>query len=833
MTKHVSIARTAEDRPEPTPAALVVVRRPRVAPPLSHARPPRPSWFAVERPRLVRRLSEAVQRAPVTLVRAPAGSGKTAALAAWASSRPGTEGPVAWMTLTERDDDPAVFWVHLDEALVAAGLPAASAEVPGAIPDAGDVDLLCTGLLELSTPAVIVLDRAERLRAPAVWERVRALLDAGGDGLRVVLSSRSEPPLPVHRLRVEGRSAELGPDDLALDPDEVAQVLGRHHVPTSDEVVATVLRRTEGWAAGVRLAALRLAEEGPDGDLDGFAAAYLRAEVLSTLTASAAEVLTATAVADLLPPGLAPALTGRADADAVVAAAAVDNTFVAPVAGHARTHRVHPLVRELLLADLDQAHPGRSAELHGRAAEWFDEHGDLEAAGRHGAAAGDWQATARRVVGGRGLADVITGTPTGRALAEDLAAIPEAGSPDVTVLRAAVALVDGDLDRARDRLDRAGGRAEVAASVVRTAWYDAAGRSADTLAAARAARSRLADAGVPDPFVAALVATIEGAAQLRAGDLAAASAVLDEAVSATTVADGPLRLRCLSELALAQACAGSLSRSLQLVDDAEREAAEQGVPATSRPMALELARVWVALERQELTLAGRSLNRISRARAAHADETCRTALLLLRARYLRDRGDLRGARQHLQQAGPAPAWLRHFLEAESGGLAAETRPSRAGAAPGVYRHVQELLDDADRRFRRGELPAARADVARALQLARADRLRRPFAHASSSVRSLISDDARTRAAAGWLGPDGSGAPEDGGAVPPAPVPEALSERELEVLRHLAAFLTTQEIAAEMFISVNTVRTHVRRVLEKLSVSRRHEAVRRGRELGLV
>jgi LuxR family maltose regulon positive regulatory protein len=128
---------------------------------------------------------------------------------------------------------------------------------------------------------------------------------------------------------------------------------------------------------------------------------------------------------------------------------------------------------------------------------------------------------------------------------------------------------------------------------------------------------------------------------------------------------------------------------------------------------------------------------------------------------------------------------------------------------------------------------AKLDVGRALQLGRPEELRRPFAHASSPVRALIHGDARLRAKAAWLRLDQRRGVADATTPVTPPVVDALSDRELEVLRHVAAFLTTEEIAAEMFISVNTVRTHVRRVLEKLSVSRRNDAVRRGKELGLL
>jgi LuxR family maltose regulon positive regulatory protein len=756
---------------------------------------------------------------------------------------------VAWLTVTERDNQAAVFWTHLHLALALVGAVTADAAPRPMFPDEADIDALCTRILQLAVPVVLVIDAAEKLTAPTVYDQLRRLMDAGGDRFRVVLCSRVEPPLSLHRYRVENRVTEIRADDLALGRDEVGQVLGQHGLPPSQELIGRVLARTEGWVAGVRLAALELAADGRDARLDAFAAPYVRAEVVARLTAAERDILAATAVVDELDPGLAPALTDRADADDLLRTMSSGNAYVLPVRDRPGVLRLHPLVRELLLADLERAAPQRVAALHRRAAAWYDGRGRLEPAVHHLAAAGDWPAAAARIVEGRGLAEVVVGTSTGAALATELAGLPDTDSADGAVLRAAIALRDGDLDRARAALDRAApatsaGR-RVAASLVRTAWADAARRPADVLEAARETRSVLAEVESPDPLTGAAIATAEGAAQLRAGDLDAARAALDEAVSTTADADGPLRLRCLSELALAEACAGRLTRALELTDAADRAAIGQGVPTTSRPLAVELARAWVALERQDLGLAKRSLDRLRRARGARTDETGKMITTLLRARYLRDRGDVRGARRELGRLESSARWLRVHLEVESRSLDAvdpRATPGDSPATPGDTAHgrLEDLLQLADRRCRAGDLAAARVDVGRALALGRTERLRRPFAHASPRILGLIRSDAQMQADAGWLRRDeltgdGDPTPAPQQAVVPVvgPVVDALTGRELEVLRHLAAFLTTEEVAAEMFISVNTVRTHVRRVLEKLSVSRRNEAVRRGRELGLV
>ncbi|HRD60370.1 MAG TPA: hypothetical protein PL137_05660, partial [Nocardioides sp.] len=296
----------------------VELRRQPAPPPASRARPPRASWLAVERPEQHRRLSRSVEHATVTLLRAPAGTGKTFLAADWASRRIGGGDPVAWMTMTERDNDPAVFWAHLREALALLDLSGPETGLPAGVPDAEHLDLLSARLLELGAPVALVVDAADRLRTRTIYDQLRALIEAADDRLRIVITSRTEPPLPIHRYRVEDRLTEFGADDLE-------QVLLRHRVPASAELIDEVLRRTEGWAVGVRLAALRLAQEGPGVDLAGFAAPYVREEILTELAPIERDVLTATAPVEELAPGLAPALTGRPDGDVVVHALARGN----------------------------------------------------------------------------------------------------------------------------------------------------------------------------------------------------------------------------------------------------------------------------------------------------------------------------------------------------------------------------------------------------------------------------------------------------------------------------------------------------------------------------
>ncbi|OLT53084.1 LuxR C-terminal-related transcriptional regulator [Cellulosimicrobium sp. CUA-896] len=302
-------------------------------------------------------------------------------------------------------------------------------------------------------------------------------------------------------------------------------------------------------------------------------------------------------------------------------------------------------------------------------------------------------------------------------------------------------------------------------------------------------------------------------------------------------------LGCLSVLALAEACRGRLTRAQEAVDSA----AGLVVEAVPPPPALGLARAWVALDRQDLSGAGSALAVAGRSAGPRDAPLLGQVALLLRARLKLDHGDAAGARRLLRRSAAPAEWLRARFEddvAAVGLLAsaaqldghrhAGRRPRAAPpAGTATATTVQALLEDAHRHGIRGEHRASREAVARALTLAEGEGLRRPFARAVPEVRSMIRTDPELRSRADWLRPDRRPTRQhEPRRAGDAPVVERLSERELEVLQHLSALLTTEEIAAEMFISANTVRTHVRRILGKLVVSRRHEAVRRARELHL-
>jgi LuxR family maltose regulon positive regulatory protein len=839
--------------------------------------------LVVERPRLLERLSDAVADVPVTLVCAPAGSGKTVLAARWAEVHRGL--PVGWMNVADRDNDPRAFWWHVRSALGRTGvlergtLGRADEDVE-LFPGADDADRMGHQLLGTGRSVVLVLDGVHRLQQRDVFDGLAGLLDTTDGRLRVVITTRHEPPLPLHRYRLEGTLAELGTDELAFTRAEVDALLELHQLRPTDEVTRELLDRTEGWAAGARLAALALRSDGDVTKLGRLATDYLAAEVLDTLSNAEQDLLRRVSIAHDVSPGLAAALSRRPDAEAVLHQLARRNAFVRPVRGRPRHHRIHPLFRELLTSQRSAMWDGGDDDLHRTASDWFGSNGELLPAVDHAAAAGDWARAAAWTVRLHGVIDLLLATP-GSALATRLEGMPARGGPDVHLVRAALALGHGDLDSAREHLDaipaacqdvpQAGSELDpgddreadteaerldpmrlVWVAILRARLGEQSGDVEAILRATGAARGSLPSIGEnTEPRVAALAALLacsEGTAYLHAGRLDTACAALDDAVAAATAGGrAELTLGCLSLLALAEALRGRLSHAQELADDAGRLAEGRGAP--SRPAALGLAQAWVSLERQDLARARQALCRGGGVGGGADSPLLRSVLLLLRARLKRDSGHGVNAKRLLQHADPPVGWLRRSFDDEAAAVGLLARDSEPGpdamaglravrmptsATDQASAQVEQLLEDARIHRVRGDARASHTAIAEALARARGECLRRPFAHAAPEVRALIRTDSDLRARADWLRPQHlSGSGSETTSRDRTPVVEQLSERELQVLRHLAALLTTEEIAAEMFISPNTVRTHVRRILAKLSASRRHEAVRRARALGLI
>jgi LuxR family transcriptional regulator, maltose regulon positive regulatory protein len=359
----------------------------------------------VRRSRLERRLESGVTAGHV-LVSAPAGAGKTLLLAAWARAR---GGPIAWVSLEPEDGDPQRFWGRVLDAL-----RASSAPPPGSLlrtlqsPPAHDprfLRLLVEACDELPTQPVLILDDLHVLKGTAAMESLSKAFRGEHAAPPLVLATRSDPPVPMQRLRLEGRITELRAADLCFAHDEAAQLLEQHDVMLSAEQLESVLAKTEGWVAGLRLAALALAAV-PDvaAAVESLAgehrsvADYFAEEVLDTQDEGVTDFLLATCVVRSLCGDLADALTGRDDGHDMLERLERDNLFVVAMDERREWYRYHQMFRDLLRHRLRLTDPDRCAELHRRAAQWYVAQGDALEASRHLRQARDWVALSRLVL---------------------------------------------------------------------------------------------------------------------------------------------------------------------------------------------------------------------------------------------------------------------------------------------------------------------------------------------------------------------------------------------------------------------------------------------------
>jgi ATP/maltotriose-dependent transcriptional regulator MalT len=214
-----------------------------------------PDW-ALPRPRITKLIGESARRCPLTVVSGPAGAGKTMALAWWAAAEPG---PVAWVGLDGYDNQPVIFWSYVLAALRRSGVAVPKAR-PAAVRVGASDHLfllrLASALAAQDPPVTLVLDDLHLLADPTVLDGLDYVLRNAGPGMRLVVSSRSDPVLLVQRYRLVGQLAEIRAGDLAFSVSEVGRVLAQHGITLSTGSLEFLTRRTEGWAAGVRLATL-------------------------------------------------------------------------------------------------------------------------------------------------------------------------------------------------------------------------------------------------------------------------------------------------------------------------------------------------------------------------------------------------------------------------------------------------------------------------------------------------------------------------------------------------------------------------------------------------
>ncbi len=418
----------------------------------------------VSRSRLVQGLEEGLAR-ELVIACAPAGFGKTALLADW--SQRGVR-PVAWLSLDDGDNDPVRFWRHATAALE--GVRPGIAERVGPLlarPTPDSFETVVTALINefAAEPdeVVLVLDDYHLIDAQSVQASMAFLLEHLPPGLHLVLASRSDPPLPLARLRALGRLAELRAADLRFTVDEAAVLLrGAVGTDLTDDAVSELTARTEGWAAGLQLAALSLRGQA---DAAGLVATfsgthryvldYLTAEVLERQPTAVREFLLETSVLERLCGALCDAVTGRTDGQSMLETIERANLFLVPLDEVRGWWRYHHLFADLLRTRLEKQQPHRVSELHRNAATWCEVHDMADDAVRHALAADDVAWAARLI---EHNADALHLRSEGATLQRWLAAMPAAVAaswPRLSLVQARLALLSGRVEPVEDLLDAA------------------------------------------------------------------------------------------------------------------------------------------------------------------------------------------------------------------------------------------------------------------------------------------------------------------------------------------------------------------------------------------
>ncbi|WP_235871259.1 LuxR C-terminal-related transcriptional regulator [Rhodococcus spongiicola] len=876
---------------------------------------------------LDRALADSDHGTSVVLVCAPAGAGKTTFLADWAHrtrAQPGRPA-IAWATVDEQDNERPSLQSKLVQALRGTEHHQVR-EICEQIANPTPVQPfpLASRLTELTEPVWLILDDAHLLHDPVVLSELEVLLRAPPERVRVVVCGRFEPPLAFQKLRLDGRMVDVTFDDLAFTPEEATALLAEHDVELDPDNLSALMERTEGWAAGLRLAGMSLAEhDDPASLLENFTgcqravADYLMEQVLDGQSEEVRQFLVKTSVPATFSAALAEELTGRADAHAIIDVLEHRNFLISRIETSPTQFRYHPLLRSYLRAEIGLLGRQAVAELEHVTARWYARLGDALPALEHGIAA-DAVSDVESVLSDSGLALVLDGhaETVGRLLAD--APRPIRDRPIARLVRVAAHLradnptIAGSLlstfDDHGGTFDDHGGDE----SAFRTTLL------ADTLRLQLAvhtgdleyARTRPVAADGDwsgDPHLDAFAALQRGLGHLHLGRLGRAEHNLDRARTHAREINSP-SIEAQTSTAL-----GVVALSRGLLDDALLLA------ASGRSKAAASRQSKAAASRQSKTAAaGRSgaTNGHPFLQVANQSADSQwTSLLEAFCHYLRNDTERAVEVAGAPYASNASATHEIAVAAELFGL--DTAPNRRAAVsalhaattsgraahrpPGLiavtlpsiqfaYLHIGEttwarelftsaaavlgqsgdvaLLESvlllyanqleraraALRPVLEGNLPCAAATnmvtawlveaelsrrrfhdarihdaLGEALRLAEPEGVLRPFHYMPSASRELLS------ASRGRFGSRGSFADRVWASLPKTAVAttEKLTRRELQLLAELPTWRTAEEIAADLCVSVNTVKTHLRGIYRKLGVTTRRDAVTAARSHGLL
>ncbi len=726
-------------------------------------------WIPSARPGLVPRAGlverlTASRGASIVAIAAPAGYGKTTLLAQWAETE---DRPVAWLTVDGTDDDPAVLLTH-----VAAALDRAVQIDPAVIRAlrrpalAFAAPRLGSAIHRPDDPFLLVLDDAHLLGDTTSIDALMLVVDHLADGSQVALSGRSLAAFSLARQRAERRVLSLGPSDLALSEDEAAGLFRSIGAIVPNGEIVTLVQRTEGWAAGLYLAARSFGAEGRTGaghvaaepftGADGLVTDYFRSELLARLPARELRFMTRTSVLDRMSGPLCDVVTDGRGSAATLERLERSTLMLVPLDRRREWYRYHHLLRDVLRQELERREPGSASEYLRRSAEWHRDHAMPEQAIDHAIAAEDAELAARL------LAKVT---------------LPMYRDGRLATLERWFAWFDAN--------ELTGAHAQVAllGAWLRMLSGDAAGAE-QRLALARRSfvEGSLVEGAPPwESWVAVLEAALcrEGPERMLADA---------ERALAGLPADDVWRPAALMEAAVARQLLGDTDAEAHLARTADAAVALGATPTAS--MALTEIAI-VAADQGDWTRAG---SYAGRARAVVEESSLQDygpSILTYAsgARLAAQRGDRPRTEEDLARAqrlrpaiGYAMPWLA--VQARLQLVHAYMALADAAGARTVVREIREIL------LRRPQLGVLVTEA----ELA------------EGAVRSL------PRGVTGV---------------------STVTAAELRVLPYLQTHLSFQEIADRLFLSRNTVKSHVASVYRKLGVSSRSDAVARAREIGLI
>ncbi|MET9225770.1 LuxR C-terminal-related transcriptional regulator [Lentzea sp. NPDC003310] len=835
----------------------------------------------VPRDRLLSTLDERVASAPVVVVTGPAGCGKTTLLAEWARRR---DDRVAWLTLDEHDNTPARLRAAVRDALALTGtVPLAEPGFSSAVVAAFD---------RAAASVCLVLDNVHEIRDPDALASIDLLTRQPPDRLRLVLLGRFPPPLHLARLHLEGRLREVLPHEFAFTRAETEALFAVHGLTLPPDDVDLLLRRTEGWIGGLRFAVMRLATTPARPDdllmfagLDQVVSRYLGEEVLARHTQRVRDLLVVTSVCDTMSADLAGALTRHSSPGVVLDALERTNSFVSRLDEEPEWYRCHPVLRAHLTAELRRSRPADEPALHQTAAHWYHRNNDPAVALRHALRAGDDQLVAE-IVEHSVLPEVLR-EGSGR-LHEVVDAVPGhvLAQPQVGIVAALVALDAGDVAAADRVLTGMGGqprglrqervRVLHATALLRRGRFDArVGEAAQVMArtAAERAGTDAEVAALLNRGVAALLSGDHPAAEqdlLRASEIGRQErfdhAVLESQVhlAALTSASGDILTaarqagealefaeekgwQSLHVCALAYAVLG-VQAYLRLDDERAADLAGRAVhalgdrrdPATGLAVSTLDAAVSFATAGDPRAVVGRVREQWRDVAGRRVTPPVITHIAPAVQRIALRSGDEQWASAMPEQVeamfGPCgeQAVLRavvHTHHARVSQARKVVEPLLSGELPALAAPtvVDGWLLEAVLVDRAGDQRRAHDAVTRALAAAEPVGALRPFFNAGKPVRDLL---ARGAGRFGRLEPFATTTMTSLPAASTAST-DVLTSRERDLLLELPSMRTAEEIADSLFVSVNTVKTHLRGIYRKLGVNQRRDAVLAARRLGLI